>query len=316
MTGAAASADAPTVSIVLPTFDREPLLREAVASVLAQTFGDWELIVADDGSTDGTRAYLDALRDPRVRPLFLEHRGHLTRVRSAALRVARAPWVAFLDSDDLWLPDKLALQLHRVAEQPQCRWSYTGYRLIGAAGSVLPERPTSVYRPISGWILESLLTFAATASIQTMLVRRTLLDEVGGFDEAIALRSDYDLALRLAARSEVCALAEPLTLIREHAGRTTARRRVAELHAWNERVFRKAAATAPSAALRRLCRRQCATQLAAMARAHSREGAHGAAFAALGRALADAPLAPDVWRATLGCAARTVRGRRARPTGR
>ncbi|HEU4630435.1 MAG TPA: glycosyltransferase [Gemmatimonadaceae bacterium] len=306
MTGTGSSPGTPTVSVILPTFDREPLLREAVASVLAQTFGDWELIVADDGSTDGTRAYLEGLHDPRVRPLFLERRGHIGRTRAAALDAARGTWVAFLDSDDLWLPDKLALQLRRLADAPPCGWSCTGYRLIDAEGRFLPERPASIYRPISGWILEPLLTFTATAAIQTMLVRRTLLDEVGGFDESLAFRSDYDLALRLAVRSEICALAEPLTLVREHPGRTTTQRRHATLFEANARVFRKAAAAAPTAALRALCRRQCATQLAAMAAALSRERSHRAAFAALGRAVRAAPRAPGVWRASLGCMARAL----------
>jgi glycosyltransferase involved in cell wall biosynthesis len=263
----------PAVSIILPTFDRAALLREAVASVLAQTFDDWELIVVDDGSTDDTRACLEReLDDGRVRPLFLEHRGDLTRGRVEGLRVARGEWVAFLDSDDLWLPDKLALQLRRLADAPRCGWSHTGYRLIDAGGRFLPARASAAYHPYSGWILEPLLTFAATASIPTMLVRRALLDEIGGFDETLAIRSDYDLALRLAARSEACAVPEALTLVREHAGRTTARLRHAALFEENARVFEKAAASATSAAIRACCERQRAVQLAAMAGALSREG--------------------------------------------
>src|SRR5690242_15593078 len=95
----------PEVSIILPTYNRLPLLRKAVDSVLAQTYRDFELVVVDDGSTDGTRDYLAAIEDPRVRPIWLEHRGDLTVARSAGLRHVHGEWVAFLDSDDLWLPE-------------------------------------------------------------------------------------------------------------------------------------------------------------------------------------------------------------------
>jgi glycosyltransferase involved in cell wall biosynthesis len=127
------------VSVILPTYNRLPLLRKAIASVVAQTFGDWELIVADDGSTDDTRDFLEAIGDPRIRPLWLEHYGDLTSARSAGLKQARGEWVAFLDSDDLWLPEKLALQLGRITAQKACRWSCTGYSLIDAEGDRFPS---------------------------------------------------------------------------------------------------------------------------------------------------------------------------------
>jgi glycosyltransferase involved in cell wall biosynthesis len=299
----------PTVSIVLPTFNRVALLGEAVDSVRAQTFTGWELIIADDGSTDDTSTYLEGLSDPRIRCLFLPHSGSDAVPRNAALRAARGEWVAFLDSDDLWLPSKLERQLHAMTEHPDCGWSYTGFALIDARGEPLPERPSSVYRPVSGWILESLLRFEAGPCVQSMLVRRSLIQTLGGFDEAIPLRTDYDLTVRLAARSATYALPHTLTLVREHDGRATSQRPHAELYALNERVFRKAAADAPSVRIRMLCKRQCATQLAARARALSREGARAAAFASLARALFDAPVARDVWRAAARCAVDAVRRR-------
>lgn len=303
------------VSIILPTFNRVALLREAVDSVLAQTFTDWKLIVADDGSTDDTRAYLEGLSDLRVRCLLLPHSGSEAVPRNAALRAARGEWVAFLDSDDLWLPSKLERQLRAMTEHSDCGWSYTGFALIDARGAPLPERPSSAYRPVSGWILESLLRFEAGPCLPAMLVRRSLLEELGGFDEAFPLRADYDLTLRLAARSAAHALPETLTLVREHEGRTTARRPHAELYALNERVFRKAAAAAPSMAIRMLCKRQCAAQLAGRATALSREGAPGAAFASLVRAMLDAPLERAVWGAAARCAARAVGRRKAGDRG-
>ena len=241
-----------------------------------------------------------------MRPIWLEHRGDLTSARSAGLRHVRGEWVAFLDSDDLWLPEKLALQLQRLAAHPTCRWSYTGYLLVDADERPLVERSSHLRRPMSGHILESLLRFEVAVAVQAMLVQRSLIDEIGGFDETIPIRSDYDFAVRLAACSAACALPENLTRVREHAGRTTAHLRQVDLYADQERVFRKAAAAATDHGIRALCLRQCAMQLAGQASALSREGSHRAALAALVRAGRFAPLNKTLWRTAAGCAARTI----------
>jgi glycosyltransferase involved in cell wall biosynthesis len=293
----------PEVSIVLPTYNRLPLLRKAVASVIGQTFSDWELIVVVDGSTDDTREYLEAIEDPRVRPIWLENRG-VTSARNAGLRLARGEWVAFHDSDDLWLPEKLEWQLRRVAAQPTCRWSYTRYSFIDTNGTPLPERSNLLPLPVSGHILEPLLRFEVSTAVPTMLVQRSLIEEIGGFDATMLFLSDYDFILRLAARSEVCALSETLALVREHPGRTTARLRPADLHADQEHSFRKAAAAATNRRIRALCLRQCAAQLVGKASALSREGSNRAALAALVQAARFAPLNKALWRTAAGCAAR------------
>jgi glycosyltransferase involved in cell wall biosynthesis len=101
----------PTISVVIPTYDRRALLMEAVESVRAQTFAGWELLVADDGSTDGSADAVEALHDPRIRVLRLPHAGQAAAARNAGVRAARGEWVAFLDSDDVWAPHKLAVQL-------------------------------------------------------------------------------------------------------------------------------------------------------------------------------------------------------------
>jgi len=297
----------PTVSVVLSTYNRLPLLREAIASVIAQTFDDWELLVVDDGSTDDTRAYLETIDDPRVRAIGLEHCG-ITSARNAGLRLARGEWVAFHDSDDLWLPEKLEWQLRRVAAQPTCRWSYTRYSFVDTNGIPLPERSNLLPLPVSGHILEPLLRFEVSTAVPTMLVQRSLIEEIGGFDATMLFLSDYDFILRLAARSEVCALSETLALVREHPGRTTARLRPADLHADQEHSFRKAAAAATNGRIRALCLRQCAVQLAGQAAALSREGSHEAAFAALVRAVRITPFKKAIWRTAAGCTVRAVGG--------
>src|ERR1700722_1926163 len=124
----------PAVSIILPTFDRLAFLPAAIASAFAQTFTDWELIVADDGSSADTRTYLKTLNDPpQVKVLWLSHSGKPAVVRNAALREARGEFVAFLDSDDIWLPKKLETQIASLRRHAQRKWSYTRFVLVGEA---------------------------------------------------------------------------------------------------------------------------------------------------------------------------------------
>jgi glycosyltransferase involved in cell wall biosynthesis len=277
--------DPPIVSVIIPTYNRGRLLREAVQSVLAQTFADWELIVVDDGSTDDTEQFVRDLYDPRIRFVFLAHSGSAGSVRNAGVARARGTWIAFLDSDDLWPPQKIERQLAAVEANPRCLWSCTGFSFIDDQGARVLQRAGAPYEPVSGWVLEPLLTQRATASITTLMVRRSLIDDVGGFDEALLFRQDYDLALRLAAQAELCAIGESLCLIREHSGRGTKAARESELHAWNEKVYRKAAASATSRRIRSLCRRQRARQIVARARALSREGEQMAAARTMARAV-------------------------------
>jgi len=125
----------PTVSIILPTFNRLKYLRPAVESVFSQTFQDWELILADDGSDDGTRAYLRTLSESsRIKLILLPHTGNPGRVRNAALREAKGDYIAFLDSDDLWLPPKLETQIKALRDSPR-RWSYTAFDRIDEFGN-------------------------------------------------------------------------------------------------------------------------------------------------------------------------------------
>jgi glycosyltransferase involved in cell wall biosynthesis len=301
----------PTVSVVIPTFNRTGLLREAVGSVFAQTYTDWELLIADDGSGDETRAYLATLDDPRVTVILNAHGGGPAAMRNRAVARARGEWVAFLDSDDLWMPGKLALQTSRLASEPDCDWSCTAFGFIDAIGARIRQRSGVPYDGRGGWILERLLTFDATASIQTLMVRRSVFVELGGMDERFASRADYEFELRLAARSAICALPEVLSLIRVHPERMTV---VEELSAALDefaRAFHKAEHAATSRSVRRLCRRQRAAQLATMVGVASRAGRHREAFAALSSALRAFPTSHRVWRSALAAIMRAAR--RVRP---
>jgi len=213
----------PLVSVVIPTWNRAVYLPDAVASVCRQTFADWELIVVDDGSSDGTPAYLAGLDDPRLRVLREPHRGNPNAVRNVALGAARGRYVAFLDSDDWWEPEKLARQLAALTAHPDCGWSYTGLRCVDTGGREVPLPEPRAFEPRGGWVLERLVSGDARLQTSTVMADRALVERVGGFDERFIIAGDFDLWLRLAAESPVAPVRGALTTLRKHQGRYGAR---------------------------------------------------------------------------------------------
>jgi len=253
----------PAVSIILPTFNRLEFIPAAIESVLAQSFTDWELIVADDGSSGDTRSYLQTLADPpRVRVIWLAHTGKPSVVRNAALRAARGEYVAFLDSDDVWLPGKLATQIASLRRHPKRQWSYTRFAQLDATGHPRASANITDWPAPGGWILEKLLKEETVIALPSVVVSRQLLRELGGFDEELAMCEDDELWLRLAAHGEIDGVDEPLTLVRRHGQHSGS-----DIAAWQDRrrVFDKAAragAGAEHAALLRKLRVAMATGLA------------------------------------------------------
>lgn len=239
------------MSVVVPTFNRSALLREAVASVRRQTWSWWGLLVVDDGSTDDTLAMLAGLGEPRLRSIHLDHYGSPARVRNAALAVARGDYVAFLDDDDLWEPAKLATQVPLLADG-RYRWSYTGFSRVGAGA---PPWRCPPDRLRSGCILLPLLAMEAAVALPTVVAERALLAEAGGFDETMESREDYALWLELARRAPVVAVTEPLTTVRDHPGRV---RNPRSSHLLTAAVYRRLRRSLRDAAARRLCRRRLA----------------------------------------------------------
>ena len=241
----------PAVSVHLTSFNRLELLKIAVDSVFAQTFGDWELVITDDGSEQPTRDYLRSLLgDARVRVVWLEHCGNLSVVRNAGLAATRAPLVAFLDSDDWWLPHKLATQLAAMAGQPQRLWSYTREILVDTQGAPVSNPGYTEWLPYQGQIAAPLLRVEAMISAPTVIVARALLDAAGGFDPEQRYVGDYELWVRLALRSDVIALSEPLTCVRIHRDHYTKDR--VQVHRMWVRLYGKLATLVP-ARLRAIC---------------------------------------------------------------
>ena len=205
------------VSIIVPTFNRLEFLQPTIDSIFAQAFVDWELIIADDGSAEPTRAYLRTLmRRPRVMVIELPHTGNPGAVRNAALREAEGDFIAFLDSDDLWMPMKLQCQIEALRAQIDCRWSYTGYYRIDASGKLSSAPGYERRIRYRGAILEHLLVNEVDIWTPAVVAERRMLEQVGGFDEDLLLFEDYDLWLRLASQSEIQLVDEPLICVRSH----------------------------------------------------------------------------------------------------
>ena len=196
----------PAVSVVIPTYNRRAMVREAIDSVLANTGVEFELIVVDDGSTDDTQD-LGRCFQGEARLIFerTANRG-VAAARNRAVELARAPLVAFLDSDDLWSPTKLARQVAFMREHPALGISQTNEIWIRDGKRVNPgER----HRKRAGDIfVKSLRTCLISPS--AAMIRADLFRAVGGFDESMIAAEDYDLWLRILVDHEVGLLDEPL----------------------------------------------------------------------------------------------------------
>jgi glycosyltransferase involved in cell wall biosynthesis len=291
----------PVVSVVMPTFNRLEYLRPAVESVLAQTFTRWELIIADDGSGADTRTYLQSLDDPRVRVIWLEHTGRPSAVTNVALRAARGYYVAFLDSDDLWLPKKLETQIAALQLDRQRGWSYTSFAIVDESGQRVTSARTRAWPTPSGWILEKLLAEDTVIAQPSVVVARVLLEQLGLLDESLLMCYDDELWFRLAARSEIEGIDEVLTLVRRHAQHSGS-----DVIAWRDRrrVFEKMLRNGAAGDLGHRLHELRARMAAGLAKS---EAMSGKRLSALGTILVSARYSwqyPHWWRGALAAMAR------------
>ena len=215
----------PAVSVILPTYNRASLLREAVDSVRSQTWEDWELLVIDDGSTDGTRE-VGRTGDPRIR-WFRQDRGGPSRARNRGMQEARGEFIAFLDSDDLWMPEKLQLQLQVFRKEP--RVGAVCCDMLESDGK--GDRPATFFQRIgfTGELTAEKMFFHNPVAIQTLVARQSAIERVGGFDTDLWGSEDYEFAYRLLRAAPVRSLFRSLVSRRLQPDRLSRdRRRMAE----------------------------------------------------------------------------------------
>ena len=207
----------PAVSIVIPAYNRAGSIAAAIRSVLRQTWTDFELIVVDDASSDGTLEAAAEVRDPRLRLIAGRSNRGAAAARNLGAAAARGRWIAFQDSDDEWLPEKLEKQMARLegAAAGDFVAAYCGLLTLGwiddAPDARLAVRylPGPAVSPAEGDILGSLLV-DNLISTQTLVVRRDLFHALAGFDAGSPAYIDWDLAIRLAQHGPIAFVDEPL----------------------------------------------------------------------------------------------------------
>jgi glycosyltransferase involved in cell wall biosynthesis len=202
-----------TISVIIPTYNYASYVREAIDSALEQSYPALEIIVVDDGSTDATAQVLSVYGD-RIRVLRQKNQG-VAAARNAGIAAARGDYLAFLDSDDIWKPRKLELQIARFDADPDLGLVRCGAETFGEAG----HTPEVWRKGKEGWVapdilrLDPELTVAAGSGL--MLPKR-VAEEVGGFDHRLRVSEDWDLCYRIATRYRVGYVAEVLLRYRLH----------------------------------------------------------------------------------------------------
>lgn len=216
----------PEVSVVVPTWNRAHVLGESLASVLAQDGVAFEVVVVDDGSTDGTAALLAAIDDPRLRTVSAPHEG-ISRARNRGIAASRAHLVAFHDSDDVALPGRLATPVHHLHEHPDVDVVIQNGVVLApdGSGTETPWVRSEVARSLVGRTVGVGDVFRWNlGQLQGMCFTRRCLEAVGGFDPDWDVLEDLDLVLRLAVRHRAAFLDVPAFRYRRHDGGASADR--------------------------------------------------------------------------------------------
>ena len=193
--------------MIIPSFNRKRLLRTAVDSVIGQTFRDLEIIVVDDGSDDGTDALLMSYSDPRIRVISQQNHG-VSHARNRGIETARGRFIAFLDSDDHWVPEKLERAAEYIEKFPDIRIFHTN-EMWSRNGRMLPQKKK--HRNPTGFAYPMTLPICCI-SISTSVVAKDVFTDIGMFDESMEACEDYDFWLRATAKHEVFLIPEPLTI--------------------------------------------------------------------------------------------------------
>ena len=230
----------PTVTVITSAYNVAPYIRESTLSALQQTYSDLEIVVIDDGSTDGTIDCIQDITDPRLRVLKRPHRGQAAAM-NVGIAGSRGEYIALLDGDDVWLPRKLERHLAFHADHPDADMTYSGSREMDAEGNVGGLLPATNRRVT----FLDLLIENPIHNGSVVVVRKDALDEAGVFDNELAACHDFDMWLRLAQLREgnIFGISEPLTLYRRRPDQISSdARRMGQ--GWSQSIA-KAALVAP-----------------------------------------------------------------------
>jgi glycosyltransferase involved in cell wall biosynthesis len=206
----------PSVSIIIPTYNRADLLPRAIDSVLCQSYQDIEIIVVDDASSDSTCNVIQKYIDKKLIYIRRSVKGGGGVSRNTGIQRAKGNYIAFLDDDDEWMPDKLLEQIQHLKGNPRCGMVYTGYFIVDSRTSSMA--PNKKYEYVS---YEALLKENCVGPTSTYLIRKSCFDNVGLFDESLPSCQDWDLLIRLAKRYPISVIDKPLVKYYTHNDRIT-----------------------------------------------------------------------------------------------
>jgi glycosyltransferase involved in cell wall biosynthesis len=207
----------PAVSVIIPTYNRSALLRKTIQSVLSQTFQDYEIIVVNNSSTDDSVEMIRSLKDPRIRVFEISNGGVIAKSRNLGLRNAQGKYIAFLDDDDMWVPEKLEKQAAYLDKHPEYQMVYSEVWRIDE-NDVRKELMPINRKTKEGDLSEELLKGNFIPQL-TVMIRRELLETVGFLNEDPGLRTieDYEYWLRVGLMYKIGFINEPLGLYRVHS---------------------------------------------------------------------------------------------------
>ncbi|RYE05563.1 MAG: glycosyltransferase [Rickettsiaceae bacterium] len=207
------SSQAPMVSIILPTYNREHFIGEAISSVLSQNYHNFELIIVDDGSTDKTHDIVSTFKDSRIKYYYQHNKGR-SSARNLALSIACGEYIAFLDSDDLYLKNKLVIQVEYMNNHPETSMIYTSARYIDEEGRLSGFGYNAI---VSGFIYRHIAFFLpVTITLPTVMVVKNVFQKVGIFDENMHRFEDTDMWRRISKHFKIDALPTVTCYLRTH----------------------------------------------------------------------------------------------------
>lgn len=251
----------PLVTIIINVFNGEATLSETIDSALAQTFNDFELLIWDDCSSDNSAGVVSEYDDPRIRYVRSEAQIPLGQARQAAISAAQGEWVAFLDQDDLWLPQKLELQLARAREMPDGALVYGRTVRFYPNGRERDYDQAHEYAPLpEGDIFSLLFVDSCYIAMSSAMFRRSAIEEVGGVPSWIRIIPDYYLYTAVARRFPAAAVQQVVCWYRMRSGSASESHAI-EVHSEALRLMDFWEKDVDAAVLAR-CRRHHATQVA------------------------------------------------------
>ena len=204
----------PLISVIIPVYNSEKTIQETLKSVLNQTFSDFEIIVINDGSQDSTLDIISSLQDSRIK-IFSYPNAGISASRNRGISHASGEFIAFLDHDDLWTPDKLESQLRALQENPQAAVAYSWVDLIDESSQFIRSYSRL---SITGNVQAELLVSNFLKTASNPLIRKEALIQVGGFEQSICGPEDWDLFLRMAAHYHFVAVPRSQVLYRMITG--------------------------------------------------------------------------------------------------